>query len=512
MNRTYWLLLLAAMVAVSNCGSGGGGSSSGPATVTIDVSGGAATAATTGTLGGAGGRLNLYGYDSVDVSPDGSVLIQFVVPSMAAEFGTYKVTVTTDKTVNENNVGDPTAGVLYKSSGILYEANGNGDPNDDPPVTGLEVAAGATLYEDSSLGTLAVNNDIIIAGNISLAKSTLDDITLESSYGSIWIKATGVITNEDSNQGGGNILLTASGDIIMEGSIIASGRSGAPEGWSVDITPGYPDGNTWVTGSIITSGADNVTTGPGGNAGGISIISISDTLVDATLTSNGGAGSAGTGGNANTIKINAGNVSLGSGDLLATGIFNAKGGASTGGNGGPGGEIELYNNSPDQGMLMEVNAVLGVSGGNATGEGSSGGAGGVVNITQDSGPINFTGSIDVRGGQGESAGGLGGDLNADANEIGEALNIRGITALYALGGTGDTGGAGNPVNAVTIQTVGGDITISSDIHADGGNGVATGGDGGRIGYRTLNFDFTGMVTYSGGTGTVAGTVGVFEAF
>ena len=358
-----------------------------------------------------------------------------------------------------------------------------------------------------------MNRDIVIAGKISLAHGTMDKITLESSNGSIWIKATGVLTNEASGQGGGNFLLTAASDIIMEGSILASGRSGAPEGWSVDITPGGVAGNAWVTGSIVTSGADNNGTGPGGNAGGISIVSINDAMVDATLSSNGGAGSAGTGGNANAIKINAGNNVSGSGDLLATGIFNAKGGASTGGNGGTGGEIELYNNSPDPGMLMEVDAVLGVSGGNATGAGTSGGAGGVVNITQDSGPINFTGSIDVRGGQGEAAGGSGGDLNADVDVSGEGLNFKGITALRAVGGTGDTGGAGHPANAVTLRTnVGGDIAISSDIHADGGNGVATGGDGGRIGYSSFTYVFTGDVTYSGGTGATAGTVGVFELF
>lgn len=512
MNRTFWLLLLAAMVAISGCGAGGGSSSS-PATGTgiVDVSGGAATAATTGTLGGVGGRLNLYGDSSVDVSPDGSVLVQFDVPSMAADFGSYKVTVTTDTTVLEN-YNDLVAGILYKMNGDLYESDGDSTPANDPQVTGLEVAAGATLFDNSFTWTLAVNRDIVIAGTVSLDHGTMDKITLESRNGSIWIKPTGVLTNEASGQGGGTILLTSAGDIIMEGTITASGRSGAPEGWSVEITPGSAAGNAWVTGNIVTSGADNTGTGIGGNAGGISIVSIHDAMVDATLSSDGGAGNAGTGGSANTISIRAGNTggSSGSGDLLATGIFSAKGGASTGGNGGTGGEIELYNNSPNAGMLMEVDALLGASGGDATGAGSSGGAGGIVNITQDSGPVNFAGSIEVRGGQGEAAGGPGGDLNADSNEIGETLYFRGITALRAVGGIGDTGGTGG---AVTLQTgAGGNIAISSDIHADGGNGVATGGDGGSVLYSSFTSNFTGEVTYSGGTGAVAGTVGVFELF
>ena len=144
--------------------------------------------------------MRLSGDGSIDVSADGSVQVQFQVPTMTAEFGTHKVTVTTDITVLND---DLPPGSLYKKGGYLYDGNGNNNTTDDPRVTGLEVAAGATLFDNTFTWTLAVNRDIVIAGTVSLDHGTMDEITLESRNGSIWIKPTGVLTNEASGQGGG---------------------------------------------------------------------------------------------------------------------------------------------------------------------------------------------------------------------------------------------------------------------------------------------------------------------
>jgi hypothetical protein len=170
------------------------------------------------------------------VLKSGSVDASFPAPSFSPDSGTTPYTVSSDTTVLLDD--DPSDGNphLYAKWGdpspYLYLGNGDGDPTNDPAVTGLTVNTGATLvlvdqgYWGGGYGTLQLTNDLVIYGTV-----TSGNLTANGGSGAT------------AGGNGGNITLnSANPPTTNSGTLSAAGGIGP--------TPGTP-GTRTVDGSVL---------------------------------------------------------------------------------------------------------------------------------------------------------------------------------------------------------------------------------------------------------------------
>ncbi len=538
------LLVAAASCALFACGSDG--TSSGPIPVSgaaaINLDGGDGFSNIT-SAGGQGGALVIDSYTDVKILKSGTVDVGFTIPSYDYTFGDVKATVSTDTDVLLDPAADPGVGVLYmrtSRNSILYV--GDGDDVTDVPVTGLSVAAGATLRFPSNWGPgyadIYIPTAIVTNGTIT----TIDEsATLNMESGSYFeVGTTGTVTTSGRTAGAsaGILSLTSYGVAINKGTIVASGATGGGNATMAVEFAG--DSFAYNTGEIRADGGDNAA-GAGGFGGYVILGSIyTSVYTSGVLSANGGDGTDGAGGTGGYVLIIGGNLSMGR--SLVGGEVQAVGGSGTGDNGGSGGYLYIF---ADSGSLL-LNADISLAGGDSTGYGYAGGDAGSFDLEQgysedlgsgEQAPvegIRIAGNIDLTGGSGDASGGAGGyfviyaDYSDQNAPIMTQVEFVGYSSISMNGGNGVDGAyAGtfqiNTDNAWTgddyIPVPVGSIINQVPVSAKGGAGSLTGGhyggQGGYIGFEaegefsigTTEVVNSGNLDVSGGVGDYAGDSG-----
>jgi len=424
---------------------------------TIDLHGGSASGAADD--GGDGGEVLLYmfqpGNAFLRAHTTGEVDSSFTVPAVNHDFGSNKLTISSDTTIMMGSTGSISAtypdGTLFMANSRLYER----DSGQNLQVTGLEVASGATLTLDGdtiqsapvaiivpapgSTTTFNLNfsDSVLIEGDVEF-----DDAWLGSRlylYGDL-IEVDGTIDASAPN-GGGDIYLYATnsptlGTVVVTGTLRANGTGGS-EGGSVQV---YAARNTFIDGTL-SADASNSTSGQGPQGGYVYITTYGGpSHVGGSISVEGGnAGGVG------FFDSGEGNVFDSSGDGGAAGIVNVAGG-----------KVVFSADVDGQGGNASANC-----GDNTACDGGEGGA--VLLQGSEFGGIAATGTWDLDGADGVE--------NGDGGDGGEGtLVIRsgsgGLTVTQRYAG-------GDAQFGATLSAVGGDAGQStSGTSGDGGDGGA----------------------------------------
>ncbi len=450
---------------------------SGPAgRFVIDTSGGAGA---TGD-GGRGGTVSV----EIDSGTLGGNLLVFAtgeadagfdVPGVTTRLGDNPLEVDADLTVAVVDT-EPAAGTPYLTSLDYRIRISDGDEaiRDEDPVTGLGIAAGATLTLELNYTATRVrielDNDVVNGGTLTTALTGGGDrgglqIQCDTYYGAAgsMIALAGPDGGDDPGANGGALAIYA----------------------SVDEDDGLPTGAVVNLGPVDTSGGSG---SDGGDAGSIGLYGDLVAVNTADLTARGGAGTAGVGGAGGDIGI--GTMA---GNLFNSGAWDASGGDGAT-DGGDAGDLRM---GSEGGPARALNSGAWVAdGGSVTDSGCevyedvscAGGDGGDVGFTVAGGDAVNSGDLAARGGAGTAgAGGAGGDLEVATRPSTE----------------GDLGGT----------TPAGDVRFSGDIRLSGGDGAA-GGSGGRVELsldaddspvqqQVVLYGYTDIVT-DGGAGAAAG--------
>jgi hypothetical protein len=195
--------------------------------------------------GGTGGQFYAESNGSIKVLKAGNVDAVFPEPSTPADFGAQSVTVSTDTTVPGT---DGTPGALcqeFGGDGTLFIGDGDGtcDADLDTRVTGLTVAAGATLVlvdDSNSQGMLTLENDLVVRGTITSDLSISSGLYIEANF--IYVESGGKITASatTADEPGGEIYLGNGQEltktIINRGTIEARGY-GSGSGGVIHFEP-----------------------------------------------------------------------------------------------------------------------------------------------------------------------------------------------------------------------------------------------------------------------------------
>jgi hypothetical protein len=181
MSKLGLIRLSLAVLSLAIFGCGGGGSSNNspepaslPGVFTITTQGGAG-----GSAGGYGGEgawvtaIKEGGSGDVAVLRSGEADAGFVPSAATAILGAYPLAVTEDTTIAVAST-EPAAGTPYLqiNKEYVFISDGNGALGNEPKVTGISVAEGATLTLDlnfSPAARLIVANDIDNRGTITTA-------------------------------------------------------------------------------------------------------------------------------------------------------------------------------------------------------------------------------------------------------------------------------------------------------------------------------------------------------
>ena len=338
----------------------------------------------------------------------------------------------------------------------IYQSNSNADPNDDSPVTGVDIAAGATLTLQNSSGAtgcIRVDNDIVNDGTIKTELLNTDPVL------------------------GGSVALYAS-SYFGSGPIDTSGKCGAglnPDAEDIAI---YASTAIFNQGDLNAAGADCETAGNGGNIGLYVGLYVEPPMVGLVA--------------AQAVAVNPD-----SNNLWNAGTLNTSGGNSTTAGGGDGGDTYFYlevNDPAGGGSLISAGAID-TSGGDGL---DGGGTGGDVSVDLsgppadgdgiDSSNIFVLGGIDTHGGSvtdPNGDGGDAGDLSMTIEAGGGSLELLGFSNIDATGGDGAGGGGsgGLYVGMGNYDIFDANITNQANIDVSGGDALVDGdgGEGGNIG-------------------------------
>ncbi|MEO0986678.1 MAG: filamentous hemagglutinin N-terminal domain-containing protein [Cyanobacteria bacterium J06639_14] len=308
----------------------------------------------------------------------------------------------------------------------------------------------------------------------------------------------GAISTTDGNNAGGDVTLTAEGDIStgnitsnsfssMNGEDTADGGSIAISSVSGDVSTGRINtssrangGNSGTGGAItISSQAGDITTngnltsfsysyGDSGTGGAITITAQSGDITTNESLASFSAASSGDGGTGGAITITAQ-----SGDII-TNESLASFSAASSGDGGTGGAITITAQSGDittSGNLFSSAASY------SSGDGGTGGA---ITVTAQSGDVITNGNLDSSS-SGDS--GTGGAITL----IAQSGNITTNASLDAASfSEGDAGSGG----AITITSVSGDITTNDFLESSSYSSSGDGGSGGAITITSVSGDVT----------------------
>ncbi len=534
--------------------------------------------------GGYGGWIDeIYSYFDVIFSKTGSVDTGFAIPDYKApiNLGARGIIGDEDYVLQVYQNGDPkppegdTYLILGYSNVFISDGVGNIDTaNLDPIATGAQINAGVTVtvglnmawYGNSGQETCWISfpNDVVINGTIKtkdLTTGNLGGATIDFRLGAtatardkgilyidanrIFMGTTGKIDTKgddatvDGDRGGcgGAVWLYADygGVFFNGGSIDARGGNGLGTGWGGDgatYDNWNPDGiYIWSDSVIINKAAMDASGGngsDGGYAGYVEFYCYSHIYNTAALTSNGGAGAAGYGGDAEDD----GGIYIYS---YYASVFNSGALTSNGGSGatdaGDGGEIYIYGAYSGYAGNIVNSGALTANGGAATG--GYGGYGGYIDLETYGGDVKTSGAITANGGNStEGYGGYGGYLyfgSWEGEDYGEGNDVVPgdilVTGNISLkGGTGAYGGHGGRMQAyndysyydhtkrATIEFLG--YGATPGVNLNGGNGVTEGGWGGWFYIETYNSwapkEPTGFITNDvsivakGGAATASG--------
>lgn len=528
-NKLLILFTILSALALGACGSsssssgGGGGGGGGK---TINSSGG-----TGGSNGGTGGSANWVslwnfgGAQGVEVKTSGSVNASFVFnDSLPTYGGDNPLILAADTNIVQDTAAtaDPGLGIPYQVPGDcnLYVGDGDGNNQDEPPITSLTVEAGVTVdfqsAWDATWAYVCVPGHLINHG--TLMTSNDRTATLKRSF---WIASA-------AYYGGRNSLINTSGD---PAGAFNAGVQGIDVLYSVQNQ-----------GLMNASGAD-MAVGNGGNGGYIEVYTYDVGHIEntGTLTSRGGSSGDAMGGGGGYIwfysalghAYNSGNIDSSGGDGVTAGgnasefylaaesigdVRNsgdilASGGSASDGNGGNANEILLYG----RGGPVFNSGNLDAAGGDTTSVTANAGGGGFIEIGSEidtvigafpAGNVLVSGNLDTSGGNavagatGSGNGGNGGSIDIwswpDTIPADTKVSMLGYSTINATGGDGNTGGDGDLVQLLTdpddVPLNGpGPIVNQAAINTSGGSVPvdATTGAGGSAGDVILITETTG---------------------
>lgn len=531
MQRLAMFVLISTLL-LSACGGGDSGSNLPTGRYAIDSSGG--NGGNDGAFGGNGGAVNVVkegGAGGVALQRSGEVDAAWTPTAFAAALGATPLYVSGDVVVPVAT-SEPPAGTPYTRAGdqALYLADGDGNLNNDPRVTGIAIAPGARLTLAANLSPAV---QLLLTGDIdnrgTLATADVDagqrahlQLTLHAYGGGGAIETAGHLPG----QNGGNLFLSATDAILNSGALRSAGADStagaAGNGGNVEL---YAQERLENRGAIVANGG-TAAAGSGGAGGYADLVGYYGLSNDGAITTRGGAGTSG--GNGGWIWLEA----YTRGAVRNRGACNAAGGEGRNGAGGRGGDVDLYAYGGELLQQASIDA-----GGGAAGGSGSAGAGGYVslgtfkawNLPDPAGDLHLSGDIVTRGGSASGGdGGAGGPVDVylgnyavddPTQEQNQRLELLGYRSLTSAGGSGNYGGSGgnlellcdygyrNPahlVNEADLDSRGGSVVAGARrCPAHGGKGGdvylevyrAAGNSGNPLGSKLVN---AGAVNASGG--------------
>ncbi len=458
------LILFASLtMALSACGGGGGGGTTDNPVVNPGGVGSVVANGGNGIngIGGNAGSFLVESFGTVKLADTGTVDTTMpAVPAInlgtgSALFTPYTVSGADEKII-DNNVDNPVpatyVGLYVKTIGDnnLYLADGDNNLTNDKIVIGLLIPAGKSLTVEginynpaNNQGVLAVMvNDIVVEGTLKtgLGRNAID---FRTTGGNVIIKGT-ITTSGENN---GMVKLVAQKNIFNIGTINASGSDGSTDGnSSLGVFLNANTGSCYSSGTIKANGGKG-TFGFGGAGGSIELIGTGGAVINTVITG---------------------------GNVILSGILEAKGGSSTSGGGSGGG----LNVSAYGGNLL-ANASFDGTGGDSTTGVSFGGTGADVVFScfgdfELTGECKVTGIYTISGGKGPN-GGNGGFFSMLTN-VKTAIDapnaqLLGIGKMTMNGGsaTVGNGGIGGDVDVFTYAGRAIENSLVSIIQISGGS-------------------------------------------
>ncbi len=526
----FQIATLAAAIALTACGGDSGSSSSSNNVGLANKDAGTAIISAQGGSGtsdaGDGGYVNILKGNApgaLNVSVNGTPDTDYELPEYTINLGPQPATVTSSVTVKPYSGDELATGELYMRGSSLFKYDGEIDGEGAQVVgtlatlvTGLEVAAGATLTLASSSSTFylylsndLVNNGVITTANI-LAEGAEDtdarpnleiNTTIYSGSGSF------DLTGFSADYPNGRNLDIYANIIANGGSINTSGYNASEE----DATNGGNAGDVTLSGYLLTENSGTITadggnsgTGYAGVAGDIDLEAQQHVVNTAAISANSGAG-------ANAYQYNFGSVDLSAvQNVINTGAISVQGASATDAEGssygGEGGYVRLtsYPVDTESSALAEsqprlVNTgSIDVSGGKTAAELMSG-RGGNIYITMyessygaegvsNPGYVAISGNLIANGGGDVASyyGGRGGNITLThyATALSEQpTQLVGYNSINVSGGSAnDAGNAGaitirtqsageEPSSSSYIYAAAAPLNVETDLTANGGNAL-----------------------------------------
>ncbi|MEO0987348.1 MAG: filamentous hemagglutinin N-terminal domain-containing protein [Cyanobacteria bacterium J06639_14] len=335
------------------------------------------------------------------------------------------------------------------------------DPAVDPNNPAFLLNAGGSIIGtgevSTSVDTGGLVVDFVSEGNIEVADITTDGgpITLTSQAGGIILED---LDTRNGNNPGGNITLTAVGDIMGDGDLESFSRSNAENtGDGGVITISSIAGNITIDGELASFSRSE--DGDAGNGGTISItatggaISISDDIESSSRSDDGNTANSG------AISITA------AGDVAIADDVTSQS-RSENGNAGNGGAVEI---SSDAGNVTIEGEVVTRS---RSDEGNAG-DGGAVAITATVGTVALGDKVESISRSDEGNAGNGGaiTITADGNVTLEDGSLDAHSEAE-----GDVGNGGD----VTVFSLSGDIALDGSANSSSQSESGNAGNGGAI--------------------------------
>ncbi len=513
----------------------------------LETTGGQANAQT-GTGGEAGqfyAELFTGGAGTIEVLNSGAVDATFLPAVVApANLGLNPLVVAVDTVIGlpvvEPPVGTPYAVLNFAS---IFISDGDAALGDEPPVTGLQINAGATL-------TLPINDigdqaaaflftaDIAIDGRLTVVDFDATRrggilLTGRRDYqGSGTIETFGTLPG----QFGGLIVVGVDGDAVNSGAFNSFGADNAGgnggDGGAIEFstTASALGGMLENTGPMDSHGGDATgSVGMGGAGGDITLVPYLALWNSGNLIAVGGEGAVDGGGGGNILI-----AGYYRGELLNTGGLYSNGGSAFNGTAGTAGDIQLE----AWGDSLMSNSTIQALGGNGVLPNATGGDGGnIVFFVVDSddtfagapldvpaGDIFVSGNISSAGGTAmgiSGTGGRGGDVGFQIDnslDMGlQSIHLIGYSGVNARGASGYMAGSSDGISFNVAQNAGiptGPITIQPSCDASGGYANptypgSTGGDGGDITLIGGQVFYVDLIS-NGGQGATPGMRGTIS--
>ena len=362
-------------------------------------------------------------------------------------------------------------GTVLSYSGVIDSTGGSGTSG-----TAAGGPGGALIFQFAAYQT---------GGSISIDGGT--GVFSGGNSGSVAIEygVDSIITPVFSTDGGSATGTTGATTGGTGGTVIISQRSGQT-------------GELRFLTSSLEAGLNGGYGGATGGNGGTVIVSTQGSLsIGGSFYLNGGNGTS-TPGSGGQIHLTAEN------DITSTFYGEISGGSSKGSKGGQGGSVSIENNGT--GTVTQSQWIIATGG---TGIGSDGGNGGTISIAS-AGDIHLQGGLMVTGGI--ASGSVGGDGGYISIASGGTGSIVSSATINADGGAreGTSMANGGDGGIVTLQSEDGATTNSGSISCSGGLSYRdTGGTGGYVSVGSdSDRDFIGGNVTNTGTLVADGGLGI----